>query len=289
VFLEAYSPDYISSISGFIKDKPVFLYLVLLLFHFGATLILNLLRGITCKFMWRHIHLYCNCLLNFTYKTLGKSNFKRLVVWGGGLELEIKSIYTNYANSYLLWEEQMGIIIDPASDINVLQGVQIINCLATHGHADHIVKAKSITEKYKIPLTLHQEDVIYVQDDSYNLSKYILGESLSRIDNLQVIKDGDQIDFNGHNLRVLHTPGHTPGSVMYLLDDKYLFSGDTVFKDSIGRTDFPGSNPQQMADTLEKLINIDKDWVVYPGHGEVTTWSEAKKSLKYWRQFVNAR
>lgn len=193
---------------------------------------------------------------------------------------------TGLANSYLLVEENAAVLIDPVIELEDLGDIEVQYCLATHGHADHIKNAKTITDHFNIPLTLHKDEAIYAQDDSYNLSHYVLGKELTKIDNLNLLNDGDSLLFFDHKIEVLHTPGHTLGSVMYLVDDTYLFSGDTVFKNAIGRTDLKGSNPNQMKNTIDKLLLIDKNWQVYAGHGDSTNWQEVRESLKYLRRLV---
>ena len=92
--------------------------------------------------------------------------------------------------------------------------------------------------------------------------------------------DGETLTLAGLTFEVLHTPGHTPGSVC-LLFGEHLFSGDTLFAGSCGRTDFPGSNPAQMRDSLARLKGLEKNYTVYPGHGEATTLNEEKRYNPY--------
>ncbi len=200
--------------------------------------------------------------------------------------MEIKQFSTSLANSYLLVEGKAALLIDPVVALEELADYKISYCLATHGHADHIALAKRVTDHFQIPLYLHENEAIFMQDNSYNLSRYILGRNLEQVENLRFLKDGEEIDFQGHLIKTIHTPGHTRGSVMYLIDNKYLFSGDTLFKEGIGRTDLKGSYPTLMAETLTRLLDINENWLVYPGHGKSTVYQEVKKMLKYWRRLV---
>ena len=200
--------------------------------------------------------------------------------------MEIKQFSTSLANSYLLVEGETALLIDPVVKLDKLADYKISHCFATHGHADHIAEAKKITDHFQIPLYLHKDETIFIKDDTYNLSPYILGDSLEPVENLRLLTDQEKIDFQGHLLETIHTPGHTKGSVMYLLDNKHLFSGDTLFKESIGRTDLKGGNQGLMAETLTRLLSFDQDWLVYPGHGESTTFKEVKKVLRYWRRLI---
>lgn len=205
--------------------------------------------------------------------------------------MEIKLIHTGLANCYLLIEGDKAVVIDPVLDIKDLEaeGIKEVSfCLATHGHADHIAHAKILVERFGIPLTLHEDEAIYAKDDSFNLSHYVIGDSLDKVDDskLNLISSKTVFDFLGHTIEVIHTPGHTRGSVMYLVDNSYLFSGDTIFKDAIGRTDLPGSSRSSMLQTLDRLIEIDANYEVYPGHGKSARYLDVKKSLQYWRGLV---
>ena len=96
------------------------------------------------------------------------------------------------------------------------------------------------------------------------------------------IKEGDEISAGDLTLKVLHTPGHTPGSVCFVADDgRAIFAGDTLFSGSIGRTDFPGGDWGAMAQSLKKLMHIPEDYCVYPGHGECTSIGKEKRTNQY--------
>lgn len=202
--------------------------------------------------------------------------------------MEIRKVETDFANSYIISDtdpegRKVAVVIDPALELEELLGLDVVLCLATHGHADHINNAKKICDHFEIPLTLHEKEAIYVKDDSYNLSRYVLHRPLDKPENLKLLSGGDELSFLGHTIKVYHTPGHTQGSVMYLLDARYLFSGDTLFKGTIGRTDLPGSSPEAMDATLTKLGEIAGDFEVFPGHGENTTFSRVQSQLEYLR------
>ena len=103
---------------------------------------------------------------------------------------------------------------------------------------------------------------------------------MSAFENVTPIADQQELSLAGYTIKVLHTPGHTPGSVVFLMGDT-MFSGDTLFAGSIGRTDFAGGNLQQMKQSLKKLISLDGDYRIYPGHEDYTTLSREKRINPY--------
>lgn len=148
--------------------------------------------------------------------------------------------------------------------------------VSTHLHFDHILGLQHLYAKYGLKSRAHAADIdIYV-----NLSdqlKYFTGGAIT-LDGAPAplgdfVADGDVIDFCGISIRVLHTPGHTPGGVcFYIESEKLLFSGDSLFNCSIGRTDFPGGNHRSLIESLtEKVLTLPPETVVYPGHGPSTT------------------
>ncbi len=144
-----------------------------------------------------------------------------------------------------------------------------VDCLIdTHGHWDHILDNSAFTES-GIPLWIHPED------------EFLLGKEQTRFMNLDIpwkvltpavrIREGDQIPLGHFSFFVLHTPGHSPGSLcLYEKSLKLLFSGDTLFAGTYGRTDLPGGNPKAMQQSLKRLAQLPADVQVFPGHGEAT-------------------
>lgn len=205
--------------------------------------------------------------------------------------MKIKTVKTSLSNSYIIIDKDQNdnlcaVVIDPALELEEVLEFDVVMCLATHGHADHINNAKLICDHYQIPLFLHKDEAIYAKDDSFNLSHYVIQRPLAKVKDLNLLEDNQELTFLNHTLKVWHTPGHTKGSVMYLLDNHYLFSGDTVFKDAIGRTDLPGSSSKVMSNTLAKLAEIDSDYKVLPGHGMATSFKEVKHQMEYWRRLL---
>jgi hydroxyacylglutathione hydrolase len=135
----------------------------------------------------------------------------------------------------------------------------------THGHSDHIKGNVFFQQKYHVPLCIHPLDAHFIAELTSN--KYLLNKML---------EDGSIVRCGKEILKVLHTPGHTPGSIC-LVGEKLIFSGDTLFAGSIGRTDFPGGSNSDMQLSLQKIVSLPDYLLVYPGHGETTMIGEEKR------------
>ena len=193
-------------------------------------------------------------------------------------------------NCHILSDDDgSAVLIDPGAYTPYLQAfldnnVQKLHwILLTHGHADHISGAAALREKTHAPIAIH------ARDDPYTDSRLCMAEECGytfvpfKADRL--LQEGDTVEFAGHTLSVLHTPGHTPGSVCFLCEeDRLLFSGDTLFCMTAGRTDFPGGSRTQMLDSLRRLRRLDGDYTVYPGHERNTTLSRERTRNLFMRR-----
>ena len=187
--------------------------------------------------------------------------------------LTVGSIETN---CYIVYDEETkgAVVIDPSDDAALVEariaalGLQVRAILLTHGHFDHGGDTERIRRLSGAPVYLHPADRALPSWLTHGLS--------ADVD----LHDGDELDFNGLRFRVLHTPGHTPGSVCFLCGT-LLFAGDTLFAGSCGRTDLPGGSWQDMAASLRRLAELDGDYTVYPGHGEPTTLDEERANNPY--------
>ncbi len=182
-------------------------------------------------------------------------------------------------NSYLLlWKNvNKAVVIDPGGEMNnIIQKIQQANVkleyiILTHGHFDHILGLKDLKEKLGGRILIHRDDSEMLTDNSKNLSS-LVGIPLDNVEADDVL-DQETLKIAGDNLRIIHTPGHTPGSICIVLGNK-IFSGDTLFQMSVGRTDLPGGNHSLLIKSIkEKLFTLDGDFDVYPGHGEYTMLS----------------
>lgn len=167
------------------------------------------------------------------------------------------------ANCYILAEAKSKrcAIIDPGADYKRIKGAIDKRNLAplfiinTHGHPDHIMA----NNQFNLPVYIHKEDVKLLSYPNKNL-----------------ISDRNKIKLENLIITVIHTPGHTPGSICLLCED-VLFSGDTLFASGIGRTDLPGGNEQQLKNSIgKKILTLPDDTKVYPGHGPETTIGREK-------------
>jgi len=180
-------------------------------------------------------------------------------------------------NCYIATVDGKDFIIDPGVDAtewvleNVTNPVAILN---THGHFDHVWSNSELQKKLGIKLYAPKGDIPLMQDSSWMPD---LPPSLP-----DVAIDGDEeLDFDGVKVKFRHFPGHCPGCSTIEIGDA-MFSGDFIFERSIGRTDFPMSNPADMRTSLERFKLLDFDKTIYPGHGGTTTIKQEQQHADYW-------
>ncbi len=194
-------------------------------------------------------------------------------------------------NCYLVVneEEKQCILIDPAVYSGEIaeqirrEGLDLRAILLTHGHFDHIMGIDGFRKEFpEIPVYAHREEEALLNDASMNASLEF-GRQYT-FSGAAYAEDGDMLDLAGMQFQVIHTPGHTIGGCCYYLqEEKVLFSGDTLFRESIGRTDFPtGNGGQLMRSIREKLFILPEETAVYPGHMERTTIGDEKKYNPYF-------
>ncbi|MCS7250440.1 MAG: MBL fold metallo-hydrolase [candidate division WOR-3 bacterium] len=195
------------------------------------------------------------------------------------IRLQLGEVLTN---TYIIKSQEEILVIDPAfeseriiKEIKRLKGYvkYIVN---THGHIDHISSNNDLLNEFSCQLLIHELDKELLTSPEKNLSLFFGYSYLSKEADL-LLKDGDIIKVGDLELKVIHTPGHTEGSIS-LYGDGFIFTGDTLFYDSIGRTDFPGGNEKKIFQSLKKLSKLIKDnQIVYPGHGEFDYFYKIKK------------
>jgi hydroxyacylglutathione hydrolase len=135
----------------------------------------------------------------------------------------------------------------------------------THGHPDHVKADGIFQKKYSVPIYIHPNDAHFIK----GLEK---GNFPANV----MLRDGDSVKFGNESLKVMHTPGHTLGSIS-LVGEKLVFTGDTLFAGGIGRTDFPGGSASDMRLSLKKLMQLPDYFLVYPGHGNTSMIGEEKR------------
>ena len=190
------------------------------------------------------------------------------------------------ANCYLLSDEEGATaVIDPGDEAGtILETVRagelaVEAILLTHAHFDHILAADELRRETGAPVYVYETDAPALADPRRSLTVLAKGGAGPlRADHL--LKDGEELRVGRLAVSVLHTPGHTPGSCCFLCGDA-LFSGDTLFAGSIGRTDFPGGDDQTMAASLRMLAALEPGIRVFPGHGESTTLSKERMENPY--------
>ncbi|MCB5500817.1 MBL fold metallo-hydrolase [Dorea formicigenerans] len=152
------------------------------------------------------------------------------------------------------------------------QGLKLKAVLLTHAHFDHIMGLSDVMEDVKVPVYVEEADLPMMTDGESNLSSaYVRGGY--RFEEAVPVSDGQQLEIAGFQFRVIHTPGHTPGGCCYYMEQEgVLFSGDTLFQTSVGRSDFPGGSASALVRSVkEKLLVLPEETHVYPGHMEETT------------------
>ena len=193
-------------------------------------------------------------------------------------------------NCYFVYHEGQSdcIVIDPADRGDYIfealksKGFNVTHILLTHGHFDHIwgcSKLRSLTSAQVYALDAEQE---VLESARLNVSEDAGRACTVKVNNY--VKDGEVLTLNGFNIRVLATPGHTKGSCCYYFEDAAtLISGDTLFAESVGRTDLPTGSMSELTHSIEeKLAGLPDDTAVYPGHGDQTTIEHEKKYNPFW-------
>lgn len=176
-----------------------------------------------------------------------------------------------------------GVVIDPGDEIDrILTNIEahdltIKYILLTHGHIDHVKEVVSLNRKLDVPVLMHKADQFLLDGLPQQAAAFGLSHSgIPAID--QHIDEGDRISFGNHEFSVLFTPGHSPGSVSFV-EGAVVFSGDVLFAGSIGRTDLPGGNYNILLESIRtKLLPLDDDIVIYPGHGPATSVGRERRS-----------
>ncbi|MBP6867114.1 MBL fold metallo-hydrolase [Candidatus Shapirobacteria bacterium] len=190
-------------------------------------------------------------------------------------------------NCYLVWEEKTkkGIVIDPADDgvaiseeITARQ-IELMGIVMTHGHFDHCLAALDLKLMYQVPIFVSSEDKFLLERQN-STAKHFLKTKIETPNIVTIDKDLSKIKevwIGKEKLEVIKTPGHTPGSVcLYSQKDKILFSGDTLFKQFRGRTDFAYGSTKKIYDSLKRLMKLPEETMVLSGHGEKTTIGDEK-------------
>lgn len=187
-------------------------------------------------------------------------------------------------NCYIVWEKQHAIVIDPGGDSHTIiafcreQAIEPQAILLTHAHFDHIGAVESLRNHYGIEVYLHHEEAGWLEDPKLNGSLLFTGEEIKTQKPENFLQPGN-LTIGGISFHVLHTPGHSPGSVSFVSnEEKVIFGGDVLFQQGIGRTDLPGGNSDQLIKSIrDQFYPLDDGCTVYPGHGPATTIGAEKR------------
>jgi hydroxyacylglutathione hydrolase len=198
---------------------------------------------------------------------------------------EILPVGMLQCNCSIFGDEQSGeaMVIDPGDDISQILAIleryklRVKAIVITHAHIDHIGGARKLKDATGAPVYLNGQDQ-FLYDNLEAQAGWLGMETPQRTEIDQPARDGDTLQVGTAEFVVLHTPGHTPGSIsLWIPSESKLLAGDTLFRDSIGRTDLPGGDGRQILRSIkDKLLNLPEEAVVIPGHGENTTIGREK-------------
>lgn len=194
------------------------------------------------------------------------------------------------ANCYIVFDETTkdALIIDPAGDAHKIskfitqKELSVKAIFITHGHGDHIGAVEELRDLYKVEVYVHQADEYMLQSARHNLSNLMSGPDVA-FDPDWHVGHGERMTFGSLNIEIIHTPGHTKGGIC-ILHGNQLFTGDTLFAGSIGRTDLEGGNHNELLKSIhDRLLNMNDGVEVYPGHGSASTIGRERKSNPFFR------
>lgn len=199
-------------------------------------------------------------------------------------------------NTYLVHDEQVGIIIDPgcydrSEEMQLFNqveslGIEIVGVLLTHAHIDHMLGADAVCKKYGLPLHIHQLEVGTLNAVQGYAAIYGFPRFVQPEDNYIFVENDSELNFGTINIKVLFTPGHSVGHVVYYFKESNLvINGDVLFQGSFGRVDLPGGDLETLKHSIfNVMFNLPEDTVVYCGHGPETTIGTEKR-FNYILQF----
>jgi len=186
-------------------------------------------------------------------------------------------------NTYIVSDNGNAMIFDAGGNEEDIEeylqenGLKAVALVNTHGHFDHIGAIHPLMEKYNLPFYMHKDDEFLLGQGKKVMQMYGFGDMETPVITNQ-LEHGQTIEVGGIKMEVIHTPGHTPGGCCFYIDGlKSVITGDTLFLESVGRTDFPYSSTQSLVDSInERLFALPAETVVYPGHGAKSTIGHEK-------------
>jgi len=194
------------------------------------------------------------------------------------------------ANCYFLIEDNNCLIIDPGDEADFIleklqsQKLHLRGVMATHGHFDHVMAVGEIQKSFNVPFYISEKDM-FLLDRVEKSAEYFLSHRpvILKPQKINQLKIKNSLKISNFKFEIIDTPGHTPGSLsFYFPEEKVIFTGDTLFKDGIGRYDFSYSSKKDLDNSLKELFKLPKNTIVYPGHGEETTIELEKRNINYY-------
>ena len=203
--------------------------------------------------------------------------------------LNIQRIYPGSwgANCYLLSSAGHAILVDPSADARTLteqlqkNGLALDAILLTHGHFDHIVSVDKLRDATGAPVCIHEQDAQMLTDAEKNAFFTFFGMHRTYRPADRLLYSGEKILLGDEQIQVIHTPGHSMGSVCYLCNDTFLLTGDTLFEEGIGRCDLFGGSVAELRQSLLRLRGLDQSLPIHPGHGEDAILGHALDTVAY--------
>ena len=203
----------------------------------------------------------------------------RKIIVGSTMEMK--------TNCYIVKNNKKCFIIDPGDDYEKIRNTILQDetkpefIICTHCHIDHISAAAPLQNFFNIPVYIHKEEVLIYE--KWNLAEW-LGVKFEKF-NYEFITN--TISIGDFTFNIKHMPGHTPGSIILINEkDSIMFTGDLLFKNGIGRTDLPGGNDELLKDSLNRLLKFNKDFIIYPGHGENTFLLKERENIMNLLNFL---
>lgn len=194
------------------------------------------------------------------------------------------------ANCYFLIKDKDCLIIDPADEADFIlsklqqANLHLVGVVATHGHFDHVMAVGEIQRSFDVPLYISKKDM-FLLDRVEQTTEYFLGpkQAILKPKNIKFLEK-KQLTINNYQITFFPSPGHTPGGIcLYFPEEKIIFTGDTLFKQGIGRYDFSYSSKKDLFNSIKKILKLPAETIVYSGHGDITTVGREKPNVSIYR------
>ena len=199
------------------------------------------------------------------------------------------------ANTYLLVSNGYAMVIDPAVSVSAIErallqeNAELCGIILTHGHFDHTISVDTLRAKFPIPLTIHKGDASMLTNGKINGFYDFYGKECTHKPAEMLLDNNEEISIGNEFIKVISTPGHSPGSICLLCTDDsgndFLVTGDTLFASSIGRCDLWQGDESKMRSSISLLSNFDGDIMIYPGHGSSAPLSVALRAARFYIDF----